>query len=110
MFDTIFRLWYKEFIFEHVGEAQRYRKPISNSGQEIISQQLTKVKEKHKRQIRDYSLICFGLPKFSHSINQFYFISAQISIHRNKCDSSGQKKETMAKRYTLLHAHEKILD
>ena len=44
------------------------------------------------------------------SINQFYFIFAQISIHRNKFDSSGQKKETMAKRYTLIHAHEKNLD
>ena len=40
------------------------------------------------------------------SINQFYFIFVQISIHRNKLHSSGQKKETMAKRYTLIHAHE----
>ena len=44
------------------------------------------------------------------SINQFYFIFVQISIHRNKLHSSGQKKETMAKRYTLIHAHEKNLD
>ena len=41
------------------------------------------------------------------SINQsIYFIFVQISIHRNKLHSSGQKKETMAKRYTLIHAHE----
>ena len=41
---------------------------------------------------------------------QCFFIFAQISIHRNKFDSSGQKKETMAKRYTLIQAHEKNLD
>ena len=27
----------------------------------------------------------------------------------NEFDSSGQKRETMAKRYTLIHAHEKNL-
>ena len=46
------------------------------------------------------------LSSINQSINQFYFIFVQISIHRNKLHSSGQKKETMAKRYTLIHAHE----
>ena len=49
---------------------------------------------------------CYVSLTYEQSINQFYFIFVQISIHRNKLHSSGQKKETMAKRYTLIHAHE----
>ena len=45
------------------------------------------------------------------SINQSMILFLPKSaLIENKFDSSGQKKETMAKRYTLIHAHEKNLD
>ena len=43
------------------------------------------------------------------SINFIIFLPTSAYIE-NKFDNGGQKKETMAKRYTLIHAHEKNLN
>ena len=51
-----------------------------------------------------------NVPQSQTSLTQsiiFNLIFAQISIHKNILDSSGQKQETMAKQYTLIWAHEK---
>ena len=40
------------------------------------------------------------------SINQSFILCLPKSAYiENKFDSSGQKRDTMAKRYTLIHAH-----
>ena len=52
-------------------------------------------------------IVCFDLNFVFQSINfSFYFCPNQHTKKR-KFGSSRQKKETMAKRYTLVHAHEK---
>ena len=43
------------------------------------------------------------------SINYFILFLPKSAYTENKFDSSGQKRATMAKRYTLIHAHEKNL-
>ena len=46
---------------------------------------------------------------FNQSINHFIFLP-KSAYTENEFDSSGQKKETMAKRNTFIYAHEKNLD
>ena len=47
---------------------------------------------------------------FMHSINQSVILFLPKSAYiANEFDSSGIKKETMAKRYVLIHAQEKNL-
>ena len=44
------------------------------------------------------------------SINQSILFLPKSADIEDKFDISGQKYEAMAKRYTLIHAHEKNLD
>ena len=43
------------------------------------------------------------------SIKSIILFLPELAYIENKFDSSGQKKKTMAKQYTLIHAHGKDL-